>query len=859
MLLERDTQIATLVDLLNQAASGKGSLALVAGEAGAGKTSLVKALVKRVAKHSLVLVGACDPLSTPRPLSPLLDIAADPNSDLANIVGHSDQQEIFTAFLIRLRQSIRPVLVIFEDVHWADEATIDMLRFVGRRVADSKALLVVTYRQHELGRNKQLQVLVGDLAAAGTAVKIEVPALSLDAVKTLSAGQGFDSTHLHRITGGNAFFVTEVIAAGQFVPASVRDAVLARVLRLSEGAQRVVEAASIAPRLIEIEKALQLTDATAADADEAVARGVLLVEDGQLRFRHELARNAVETSMSAVRREGLHRKMIEQLIATGHQDSARLAHHATEAADRELIARYAPAAAEEAIRRGAAREAVRFFEAALASPELLEDAADLRLRLATQLYVVDRQADALNQAELALESYRTGAADPTRLARALSTVARYQWTSGNTKEVWPYLEEAIAVLEARGPSPDLAEVLYLSAHQHMLARRHRPAMEQAGAALQMAKDLNSAVDEVRATIALGTAELATGDPDRGFELLARARQMSEETGNRRALMTVLGMIGSGGGEVRRYREAEPALIEAIALGQAWDEDYSVAYDKSWLARIRFDQGRWDEAIEWANQVEVVTREGMAPISWITARTAKGRAGVRRGDQSGIRLVEEVVEQAAGAELQHRWSGIAGVAEFRWLIGAQDRIGEVVAGPYDEALETDSAWARGELGFWMWRGGLIEHSPEGAATPFALQIDGDWRAAAELWNRIGCPYEEAMALADGDESALLASLEILDGLGARPFASLVRRQLRERGVDHIPRGPRAGTQADKAGLTSRQREVLELMARGLTNAEIAEHLYLTKKTVEHHVSAILQKVGVETRAKAIAIAQDGGKP
>ncbi|MGH8958415.1 MAG: LuxR C-terminal-related transcriptional regulator, partial [Acidimicrobiia bacterium] len=653
-----------------------------------------------------------------------------------------------------------------------------------------------------------------------------------------------------------AFFVTEVIAAGQFVPSSVRDAVLARVLRLSEGAQRVVEAASIAPRAVEVGKALQLAEATAADADEAVARDVLLAEDGHLRFRHELARSAVETSISPVRRESLHRKMVDQLIATGVQDPARLAHHATQAGDRELVAKYAPVAADEAIRRGAVRESIRFFEAALTSPELLDDAAELRLRLANQLYVVDHQTEALHQAQLALETYRTGS-DPIRLGRALATVARYQWTSGNTQGVWPYLEEAIAVLEPHGPSEDLAETLYTAAHQHMLARHHEQARQLASRALQMAEDLNSLSDNIRATIALGTTELVTGDPDRGFELLRRARHMSEETGNKRGLMAVLGMVGSGGGEVRRYHEAENALVEAIALGQAWDEDYSVAYDKSWLARIRFDQGRWSEALDWANQVEVVAREGTAPISWITARTAKGRAGIRRGDQTGIRLVEEVVEHAQGAELQHRWSGLAGIAEYRWLVGAHDRIGAVVSGPYGEALDTDSAWARGELGFWMWRAGLIDSAPDKAAPPFALQINGNWRAAAESWHEIGCPYEEAMALADGDESALLESLEILDDLGARPLASLVRHQLREQGVGHIPRGPRAATKADKAGLTPRQREVLGLMADGLTNADIAERLYLTKKTVEHHVSAILQKVGADSRAKAIATVKDGG--
>jgi DNA-binding CsgD family transcriptional regulator len=297
------------------------------------------------------------------------------------------------------------------------------------------------------------------------------------------------------------------------------------------------------------------------------------------------------------------------------------------------------------------------------------------------------------------------------------------------------------------------------------------------------------------------------------------------------------------------------LAEAIAVGLTTDEDYMVAYNRSWLARVRFEQGRWSEAVALASQVG--TGEGAAPISWITARTARGRVEVRRGEQSGIKVLEEISQQAKGAELQHRWSSVAGIAEYRWLIGAHDRIGEVVSGPYREALQTDSAWAQGELGFWMWRAGLIDSAPEKAAIPFALQINGDWRAAAISWREIGCPYEEAMALADGDQAALLDSLEILDGLEARPLASLVRIRLRELGVDHIPRGPRATTRADRVGLTRRQREVLDLMAAGLSNSQIAERLYLTKKTVEHHVSAILQKVGAETRTQAIAVTKDGG--
>jgi DNA-binding CsgD family transcriptional regulator len=473
--------------------------------------------------------------------------------------------------------------------------------------------------------------------------------------------------------------------------------------------------------------------------------------------------------------------------------------------------------------------------------------------LVSQYNILDRQREALQQAELAVSAFRKTGNLPGA-GRALTALAHSQWSNGNTAAARPIIDEAVATLEPYGPSDDLAAAFYISSLLHMLARHHEPAVKDGAESLRLGHKLNSTFAIARATLNLGTTELVVGDPDRGFSLLREARAQMDAMG--RSPTTALLQMGSGGGEVRRYREAVAALEEAIPIGQQRDEDYTVAYNTAWLARIRFEQGRWDEALLLANQVDLRST-GTNPISRITAHTARARVGVRQGDPTGIGLLEEVNQMAAALELQHRWAGVSGIAEYRWLIGAHDRIGDVVSGPYREALQTDSAWAQGELGFWMWRAGLIDSAPEKAAIPFALQINGDWRAAAISWREIGCPYEEAMALADGDQAALLDSLEILDGLEARPLASLVRKRLRALGVDHIPRGPRATTRADRVGLTRRQREVLDLMAAGLSNSQIAERLYLTKKTVEHHVSAILQKVGAETRTQAIAVTKDGG--
>jgi DNA-binding CsgD family transcriptional regulator len=164
---------------------------------------------------------------------------------------------------------------------------------------------------------------------------------------------------------------------------------------------------------------------------------------------------------------------------------------------------------------------------------------------------------------------------------------------------------------------------------------------------------------------------------------------------------------------------------------------------------------------------------------------------------------------------------------------------------------------------MWKAGAINKPPDAAAEPFALHMNGSWKEAADAWHNIGCPYEEASALAEGDEDGMLEAITIFDGLGARPAARIVRSRLRAMGVAHIPQGPRLETRANPAGLTNRQVEVLGLMAEGLSNGEIADRLYISKKTTEHHVSAVMAKLGASTRAKAIARAEslhmskDGG--
>jgi DNA-binding CsgD family transcriptional regulator len=316
-------------------------------------------------------------------------------------------------------------------------------------------------------------------------------------------------------------------------------------------------------------------------------------------------------------------------------------------------------------------------------------------------------------------------------------------------------------------------------------------------------------------------------------------------------------LGSGAGEVRRYALADHWLREAVAWCSVRDLDSSHRYALAWVARCHFEQGRWSEAGPVAARV-AGERSAGAPSRRV-ALTVLGRLRARRGDPDAQSALEEAWELAVRTrDLQRLWPIAAGLAEHAWLNGRPEAATELVADLFELARRPEHVWAIGELGFWLWRAGAIGEPPAGAAAPWALQIAGDQRSAAAAWREIGCPFEQAVALADSQEEAdLLAALGQLEHLGARPAADIVARRLRELGVRRLPRRPRRATAANPAGVTARELEVLALLGDNLRNAEIGARLHIAEKTVDHHVSAVLAKLGVRSRREAARVAAQLG--
>jgi DNA-binding CsgD family transcriptional regulator len=861
-LLERAAELASLTALLRRADEGAGQLALVAGPAGIGKSSLVDQLRHDAQRAGTrVLHGACDALATPRVLGPLRDMAVQTAGGLQRALrAGASRDDLLDAFLAELTTN-RTTLVVIEDVHWADDATLDLLRFVGRRLTGAHALVVATYRDDEAPAGSPVHVLLGDLAASAPLTRLLLGPLSFDATAQLAAGSDLDVTELHATTGGNPFYVSEILAADTAgVPPSISAAVLARASRLQPTDQDVLLGASFVPGHVEADLLAAVTGATEAQLDRCVEAGMLRPVDGGFAFRHEIARLAIEASVPPTRRSALHARIATHLRGTPSAlvDDARVAHHADLCGDAEAVLHHARLAGRRAAGFGSHREAREQFERALRYAEglppderavLLEDHARACALTDAAAAGVESQRRAVALWEELGDVRRTGAAT-CRLGIHLSLLG--DTTSGEEAEA-----RAIAMLETLPPGPDLAFAYGVRAHTAMLTRKLDDALRWGHQAVTLAEEVDAPEGLARALDAVGCAQIFSGDPEAGRATLQRNLDLALERGLHPDATRILGNLGSAFGEIRSYAIAEPYLRETIALGRARDSDNHVHYATAWLARTALEQGRWDDAVTAA--ASVLRDTLVVPMSRVAALTVLGRVRARLGDPG----VAEVLDEAWGSartmrHLQRIWPVAAARAEAAWLAGEVDAIGDLVADQLALATELRHPWATGELAFWAWRGGALDEAPAGAFEPYALHIGGRYEAAAEAWQQVGCPYERAVALADSGAVELQReALAELRRLGAAVDARRLVRRLHERGVRDLPLGPRPATRTNPAELTTRQLEVLDLLTEGASNRAIAQRLFISEKTAGHHVSAILAKLGVSSRGEAARAALDLG--
>jgi len=861
-MLERDAELAALAHAAREAADRHGSVVLVKGEAGIGKSSLVEALRSHLPAEGRMLVGYCDDLATPRTLGPFRDLVGSVGTELSHaVMDGSERDRVLTALRTELTWPDHPTVLVIEDVHWADDATLDALRYLIRRIADLPAVLILTYRDDELNREHPLHGLLGQASRSDHVRHLPLRRLSQQAVRQLSAGSSVDAHDLFELTSGNPFFVHELLvsAQGERVPPTIADAVLARVRSLDPSVQDVLEQLAVVPSVLDrwlvdvlVPGAGQGGEGTVAALAAAEERGLLSVSTRKIAFRHELTRRAVADAVPAARLMALNQRVLDALIDHDGSDVSRIVHHAAQAGDQDAIIQYGPVAGRDAAGAGAHREAVAHFGLVLEHQDRFApgERAELLAQYAIECYTVGAIDKAVKAGRRAVEENRS-LGDLRQLGACLRWLSRIWWMAGNRANAEQAGQEAISVLERAGDSRLLALALSNESQLCMLAHRLAESVEYGERAATLARETGDAAVMAHALTNIGISRWLLGDPA-GQPLLDEALRVALEAGDvEDACRAYVGLVWNLLNWVR-LDEAERYLTAAMKLAEDTEFFGILSYMQAARARLDFARGSWDEAVRDAEAAVDAFLPARCP-----ALIVLGRVHARRGQPQASRLLSSAWKLAVQIdELQRLGPAAAARAEDAWLRGDHARALDIAAPVYTEARRLGDRAHQAELGYWLTKAG----QPAEAASdhPYALQAAGRWREAAELWQAAGCPYEHAAALAESPEPGdLLASLEILDELGATPLAALVRGRLRALGTTRIPRGPRGETRVNPAGLTTRQVEVLRLLGMGYTNAQIASQLVVSVRTVDSHVAAVLAKLGAASRREAAASAAQLG--
>jgi DNA-binding CsgD family transcriptional regulator len=854
-LLERESELVALHAWLDDVSTGSGCIVLVSGDAGIGKTSLLKQFALEQGKAARVLWGGCEALYTPHPLAPLYDIARQAGGEFPLAIAAATQREaVFNITIDYLSRARGPTILVFEDVHWADEATLDLIKFLGRRLQRLGVMLILSYRDDEVGAKHPLRSVIGDLPLSFDR-RLQLSPLSGKAVAALARAAGWPAQRLHEFTCGNPFFVTEVLAASDRVPATVRDAVIARMARLSNSARAVVNVAALVPGKTERWLLEGVAAATGAAIEECLAVGMVALADGSLAFRHELARCAAEEYLPLPQRQDLHARILEALLnhAGDEIPTARLVHHADHAGNGAAVLYYAPLAAKRAASLGAHREAAAHYASALQHAGALrnEERAQLFEHRSYECYLTDQIAEAVEAREAALTLWRNSG-NRLKEGDSLRWLSRLSWFNGQKAAAEEYAAQAVDNLESLPPGRELAMAYSNRAQLATLAGDIGPALQWGQKAIDLATALDDAETLSHALNNVGTAKVIRLESS-GFDDLERSLQLALGGGFQEHAARAYCNLSSTGVRLREFDRADRYLEAGLAYCEKYDLDSWARYMIAYRAATRLARGEWERATEDAQAV--IQHPRLAPVTKIPALVALGQVRVRRGDPGAEPTLRQAWELAVPTgEIQRIGPVIAARAEAAWLMGSPQEILRDARQAYELASRRADPWVKGELAFWIWRCSGSAAGLDGIIEPFAAQIAGNWRAAAAIWDENDCPYEEAVALADGDEEdGLRRALETFERLGAAPMAGIVRRKLRASGVRRIARGAQERTRRNPLGLTNRQMKVLALLVQGGRNADIARRLFISEKTVDHHVSAILAKLEVRSRGEAAAAA------
>ncbi len=869
-LIERDEQLKMLGDIFRRAMDSSGRVVVISGEAGIGKTMLLRRFVEQHRQTSVTYWGSCDALITPRPLGPLQDIASRLDAELARQLETSTEPgKIFSRLLAAIETHKKLPILVIEDVHWADTSTLDLIKFLGRRITSLRALLLLSLRSDEVNRGHPIWRALGEISPSSI-WRLELAPLTFDGVRQLAKGSSVNVGDLHRLTGGNPFFVSEFVSSqndGRSLPASIRDALRSRRARIGKSANTVLDVMSIFPSPPPDWLLTRMLSRTSMrSAEECIAAGLLVRdENGQLRFRHDLARLAVLEDVPEHSRRTLHARAVEALNTSrdaGHPvQSSTIIHHAAGAGDGREVLRLAPLAASDAARMGAHAQAAAHLSAALGYVSLAspEQAAQLHeswsYEAALAVKIDEKTIEARHQA---IKLWRSvGRQDKVGLN--LRWLARLHWFRGEAKEADKYLSEALAVLESLPPGPELAMAYAIRSQFLMLHRRTKESVEWGNRAIELARKCDAIETLVHGLNTVGTARLYADDKA-GMSMLEESLKLSLEHGLHEQAARAYTNIASCAVSRRDFATAETYSAEGIKFDTEHDLGSWIDSLFGYQAQVRLEQGRLTEARDIAETV--LRREHQTRVMRMPAAIVLTLAHTRVGDDADDERLEKLLADATAiAELQYLLPARLALIEVTWLRGDAELARKHAVALSELPLERLNTWNFGEATIWLHRcemSSLYRGPKRSLPSARQLEIAGKHGEAADVLLELGMRYEAALVLAHARgapaAAAMSKAIQIFEEIGARPAAEFTRRRALGLGISNaLPkpkRGPYAKSRSHPLGLTGREVQILQYVKDGLSNREISAEVSRSERTVEHHISAILSKLSVRNRVEAL---------
>lgn len=844
-LIERDGPSGLLDAALADAWAGRGRVALVSGEAGIGKTALVEDFIAR--SGARVLVGHCDDLAVPRPLGAVRDVAREAGGELGDAVASdAPVARVHDLLVHELGRGPGATVLVVEDLHWADEATLDAVSVVGRRVTRLNALLVVTHRPWEATGARAPAAVVGAFPPDAT-VHVALEPLSADAVSALSGGRP-DASAIHARTGGNPFYVTELLRQvdDATVPHLVSASIAGRSARLPAESQRLLETVAVVPGRVEVALLHSILPGWREAAEAPERQGLLSVAAGHVAFRHELARVAMAESLSPPARQARHADVVRALVAHGG-DPADVVHHAAAAGDEDTVVAHVVDAARRAAALGAHREAYAHYQRVA---DLLErfpapERATLLEEFGFVAYVVDRLDEAFEAVRRAI-SLSDATGDVEGVGRATRVLARLHWWNGDSPAARREAHESVSLLEPLGPSPLLARAYGEVAQLAQLSHDLPATMEWGARAVEMADRVDATATRIHAMVSMGTAHMGADVDDR--DLLHAAHALADSHGDFHEATRAISNLAYNLVCAARGDEAAAAVERAYGYARSHEIHNMAAYDlllRSWLLMRR---GEWDEA---CGLVEA-ERPRLRGVVLLVKDSLLAEHAVRRGEADAAdRLADVVRRSTATGELQRIIPVLELSVEHAVVNGLPPPVTSVKEAIDLVGRHEGAGWPRDRIAAVAAIAGVQSGLAATPGTVFADIAARRWADAAAGFDAIGYRHDAAlMRILSDIPSEWERALHDARRCGGTPVERRAAALMRGAGL-RIPRGPRAPARANAAGLTARQQEVLALLVDGASNTDIARDLVLSVRTAEHHVAAVLGKIGASSRREAAA--------